>query len=65
MTEQEYLDVTNLTKVRAAKEIIRDTLFMNPTDENSYSQIMSALTNIQLRLERAVVSCTTQRGAMP
>lgn len=43
MTEQEYIDATNLAKARTAKTIIYDCLAMNPVEERMQRDILTAL----------------------
>ena len=54
MTEREYIDATNLAKVRAAKTIIHDVLTMLPEDEADQKDALQALCSIEARLERLV-----------
>lgn len=42
MTEQEYIDATNLAKVRAAKAVLRDYFAHGPSDE-AHRLVKSAL----------------------
>ena len=39
MTEQEYIDVTNLAKLRTAMTILRDCLAMRPEEEKMEREI--------------------------
>jgi hypothetical protein len=54
MTEKEYIDATNLAKVRAAKTIFRDVLLMIPAEEKEWQSVMLALSKIEDRLTKAV-----------
>ena len=53
MTEQEYMDATNLAKIRIAKEVLRDTIFL---DENAQevTSIITALARMAIRLQDKV-----------
>jgi hypothetical protein len=54
MTEREYIDATNLAKLRAAKAVLRDVLPMDDKEEEDYKAAMRALTLWELRLTDAV-----------
>lgn len=54
MSEQEYLDVTNLTKARAANTIVRDMLFLNVDDVETQRKAISALSVLINKLEKIV-----------
>ena len=54
MTEREYIDATNLAKVRAAKNIVRDVLPMSPEDQADQVAAMTALRRIEDRLAARV-----------
>ena len=54
MTEREYIDATNLAKVRAAKNIVRDVLPMSPEDQADQVAAMTALRRIEERLAARV-----------
>lgn len=54
MTEREYIDATNLAKVRAAKVIANDVLPMSPEDEADQVAALQALRRIEARLEQRV-----------
>ena len=56
MTEQEYIDATNLAKVRACKNIARDMLFMDKPGKADQITVLRALRRIEARLER-IVQC--------
>lgn len=44
MTEQEYIDATNLAKLRTAKTILRDCLALRAEEERFEAEIRVALT---------------------
>lgn len=54
MTEQEYIDATNLAKVRAAKQIFRDILPSRDTEERHFSKALAAISNLEDRLRSVV-----------
>lgn len=54
MKEQQYIDTTNLAKVRIAVNVVRDTLAMNSDEEAHRSTALRALLNWQERLEALV-----------
>ncbi len=54
MTEQEYIAVANLARVRAAKAILSDFLPMTPDDAADEKEAMAALTRAEDRLAAAV-----------
>ena len=56
MTEQEYIDTTNLVKITAAKTIIRDVLFMEDEgiNEKEVDRIIKALCRIEAALRLVV-----------
>ncbi len=54
MTEQDYIDSTNLAKIRACKTILYDTLFMEPRDGVVYQRAMMALRKLEARLEKII-----------
>ncbi len=54
MTEQEYIDATNLAKIRTAKTIIHDCLAMTKDEEGMQTAIRVALRRWEERLEAAV-----------
>jgi len=49
--EQEYLDATNLAKLRIAKTILHDCLFLDPKDAIEQSNIFDLLTMLINALE--------------
>lgn len=53
-TEQEYIDATNLAKVRAAKNVFRDFLPMTEPEEKEARAVFKALDRIETRLARVV-----------
>jgi hypothetical protein len=56
MTEQEYIDATNLAKVRAAKNVLRD-YFPWPEDgpdQRDWHTAMRAMRRLEERLEKLV-----------
>lgn len=57
MTEREYIDATNLAKIRAANTIIRDTLPMSDSDTADERAALQALRAWEARLE-LVVRCS-------
>ena len=54
MTEQEYIDATNLAKVRAAKNVFRDYLPMNDKEEDESRAVFNAIGKIEDRLAKKV-----------
>ena len=54
MTEQEYIDATNLAKVRAAKKVFRDFLPMTAPEEKQARAVFKALDRIETRLAAVV-----------
>ncbi len=54
MTEREYIDATNLAKIRAARSIVRDVLPMTSEDEKDQESALLAMAKIEDRLARAV-----------
>lgn len=64
MTEQEYIDATNLAKVRTAKTIIHDCLAMRPDEEAMQLEIRRALRRWEEKLE-GLVSASPQPGERP
>jgi hypothetical protein len=54
MTEQEYIDATNLAKIRAAKNVFRDFLPMTAPEEEEARAVFKALDRIETRLSRVV-----------
>lgn len=54
MTEREYIDATNLAKVRAAKTVLLDFLPMDEQDEADYMRAQQAMRHIEERLEKRV-----------
>lgn len=61
MTEQEYIDATNLAKIRTAKTIIYDCLPMRPDEEAMQLEIRQALRKWEEKLE-GLVSSSPQEG---
>lgn len=47
MTEQEYIDATNLAKVRAAKDILRDLFATTGVQEAEVLAAMNAMSKIE------------------
>jgi hypothetical protein len=47
MKEQEYIDTTNLVKIRIAKDIIRDMLFSDPDVEKVQKQLVKGLSLLE------------------
>ncbi len=45
MTEQDYIDATNLAKLRIAYVIVKDCLAMRATEESQHLAIRRALRN--------------------
>ena len=56
MTENEYVDVTNLAKLRAAKVITNDVLPMCPEDEADLKIALLALRRVEARIQERVES---------
>ena len=54
MTEREYIDATNLAKVRAAKNIVRDVHTVSPAEEEEQYAALQALSRMELRLQKRV-----------
>jgi hypothetical protein len=54
MTEQQYIDTTNLAKVRIAVTVVRDTLAMNSDEEAYRSTALRSLLDWQEKLEALV-----------
>lgn len=54
MTEQEYIDATNLAKVRAAKNVFVDFLPMSQAEEEEMRSVLKALDRIETRLTTVV-----------
>lgn len=54
MTEQEYIDATNLAKIRTAKVIIHDCLPMREDEEALQVEIRRALRRWEEKLEGLV-----------
>lgn len=52
MKESEYIDATNLAKIRCAKTIIRDTLDMNDVEKNFRLRALQALSEWEAMLEQ-------------
>jgi hypothetical protein len=47
MTEQGYIDATNLAKIRVAKNVIRDMLFFDPDVEKIQKQLIKGLSLLE------------------
>ena len=54
MTEREYIDATNLAKIRAAKVIVRDVLAMTPDEHEQQRTALIALSQLEDRLTKVV-----------
>jgi hypothetical protein len=56
MTEQEYIDATNLAKLRAAEALLRDCLFTGQSNQRTqlYRSAASDLGNLRELIEAAV-----------
>lgn len=54
MTEQEYIDATNLAKLRSTKNVLRDVLPMTPAEETLFRKAMIALTEWEDELTKKV-----------
>jgi hypothetical protein len=54
MTEREYIDATNLAKLRTAKTIVYDCLAMTADEEEHQKEIRRALTKWIDHLENKV-----------
>jgi hypothetical protein len=59
MTEQEYIDATNLAKLRTAKTIVYDCLTMSAHEEEHQKEIRRALTKWIEYLENKVHPITS------
>lgn len=53
MTEREYIDATNLAKVRAAKAILRDVLPMGSWEAGLLADSFAPLVSLEDRLSKA------------
>lgn len=62
MTEQDYINATNLAKVRIARATIRDMSPMGECDEHDYSQAMAGLWAWEQRLTALVGSANDGGG---
>lgn len=62
MTEQEYIDATNLAKLRTAMTIARDTLPMRPEEEPFQKEIQMALAKWVNYLEPIVARDSESHG---
>lgn len=56
MTEKEYINATNLAKVRSAKNVLRDYYPMNAREEKAWQSAMNAMCKIEERLTRIVAT---------
>jgi hypothetical protein len=54
MTEREYIDATNLAKIRAAKAILRDVLEMDDREKKLRMNASEALSAYEAKLEKVV-----------
>ena len=54
MTEQEYIDATNLAKIRATKNILRDFFPQGDMDEKDFRIAFDAMVRIEDRLTKIV-----------
>lgn len=54
MTEQEYLDTSNLIRLRSIYSTLRDVLFMKEGQDNEYQDVCSKVHSWIMRLEKAV-----------
>lgn len=54
MTEREYIDATNLAKIRAAKAILRDVLPMSEWDGALLHDALQPLSDLEDRLTKSV-----------
>jgi hypothetical protein len=59
MTEQEYIDASNLARVRATRAVFRDFLVMSSADANDARAVVDALFHIETRLAAKVVTKAT------
>ena len=64
MTEQEYIDATNLAKIRIAKTVIHDCLAMRHDEQGLQIEIQRALRRWEEQLE-ALVGTSPQEGSAP
>lgn len=51
MTEQEYINVTNLAKLRAAIRVLSDTIATNPEDAEYRTRALETMCKWQEKLE--------------
>lgn len=56
MTEQEYINATNLAKIRAAKAVLRDLFPSGPLTEKDLDSILGAAIRIEDKLAKAVTT---------
>lgn len=64
MTEQEYIDATNLAKLRTATTIVRDCLPMRDDEKEFEQKILQALARWVGKLEK-IVSASDSGAAPP
>lgn len=55
MTEQEFIDATNLAKIIAARTIVDDALAMNDTEARWQDEAICALTRWMVHLQGSVI----------
>lgn len=54
MTEADYLDATNLAKLRIAKNVLADVLFMDPTRAAILKDALEKVSNLAFDLGEKV-----------
>jgi hypothetical protein len=54
VTEEEYIDATNLAKLRSIRLILREVMPTSPTEHKYYSEAMAATYLFEERLTRVV-----------
>lgn len=55
MTENQYLDVSNLTRLRAAISILGDCTFLDDVESTTHLTAVKALVSLQLSPENRVI----------
>lgn len=60
MTETEYINATNLCKLRIAQSVLRDCLFMDEIDAAIQQSILGAVARKIQKLE-GIVKCKPQK----
>lgn len=54
MTEQEYIDATNLTKLRAVLVILRDVMFTDDNHRAALTNVRSVLDDMETELSNNI-----------